>query len=284
MEFRRIQISSHNLTCYSDLMQHCFPSANKYNLKYMSWLYSKNPDGTVFGYDAFSNNRLAAHYACIPVQIRLFGNIANALLSLNTATHPDFQRKGLFTKLAELTYKDATDSGYSCVFGVANTNSTPGFCHKLGFQLVAPLEARLGIGHCPPLKKTNSLTQFERHWSSSSLAWRCANPSNPIYGINRGSSFRFYAKAKGAIVPVFAELILPRAISYHYEDKPPLLSPFKLYIGLQPSKSYLNWRYVNIPKYLRPSPLNFIFLPLNMNEKEMDANTINLSFLDFDAY
>src|SRR5215467_4083405 len=81
-------------------------------LSYLQWLYRDNPCGHVVGFNAYAGDELAAHYATIPVEATLDGAPARGLLSLNTATHPTHQGKGLFTRLAERTYARASELGY----------------------------------------------------------------------------------------------------------------------------------------------------------------------------
>ena len=118
-----------------------------------------------------------------------------------------FRSKGLFTKLAAKTFEAGAAQGYDGVYGVANANSTPGFVRKLGFQLVRPLEARIGIGGLRHGEKASaSALSFERSWSPAALRWRCANPHNPVYLKNGGGKLRFHAAASGNKLPAYAEL------------------------------------------------------------------------------
>jgi hypothetical protein len=48
-------------------------------------------------------------------------------------THPNHQGKGLFTKLAKLTYDLAKEEGIEFIFGFPNKNSYPGFIKKLNW-------------------------------------------------------------------------------------------------------------------------------------------------------
>ena len=129
------------------------------------------------GYNAWEAGRLAAHYACVPAHVHALGAPRRALLSLNTATHPEFQGRGLFTKLADHTYAAAAASGFELVYGAANASSTPGFVRKLGFQLVAPLDSRIGAGRLGRIDWPRAQAQaaFARSWSEPELAWRMAN-------------------------------------------------------------------------------------------------------------
>src|SRR5205814_9366938 len=102
----------------------------------LAWRYRDNPAGQVVGADAWDGARLAAHYVTCPLEARIDGAVVKGLLSLNTATHPDYQGRGLFTTLAEAAYAQGAAAGYGFVIGVANAYSTPGFVRRLAFQHV----------------------------------------------------------------------------------------------------------------------------------------------------
>ena len=282
-----IQHTPDVLARYGALFAACFPGTDKFTPAYLHWLYVANPDGAAVGFDAWDGERLAAHYVCIPARAWVEGRETLVLLSLNTATHPDYQGQGLFTKLAAATFEAGAAAGFDGVYGVANANSTPGFVRKLGFQLVRPLEARVGLGklaHGP--KAPAAQLSFERSWSPQALAWRCANPHNPVYLKNGGGKLRFHAAASGNKLPAYAELAADGIALPDLEQARPTppLSPLRLFIGLAPDASSSYWNYASIPMSLRPSPLNLIYRSFAPRVSGLDPARIAFSFLDFDAY
>jgi hypothetical protein len=224
---------------------------------------------------------------CVPTRVWVEGREVPVLLSLNTATHPDYQGKGLFTKLAAMTYEAGQAAGFDGVYGVANANSTPGFVRKLGFQLVRPLEARIGLGGLRHAAKPPAQAlSFERSWSAAALRWRCANPDNPVFVRVDGARLRFHAAAAGHKLPAYAELDDPQlgAALARTDTARPMLSPLRLFIGLAPDASSRYWNYASIPMSLRPSPLNLIYRSFSPRVAALDPARIAFSFLDFDAY
>ena len=284
LRFAPIQHDSATLAKYGALFAACFPGTGKFTPSYLQWLYVANPDGDAVGYDAWDGERLAAHYVCVPARAWIEGREVLVLLSLNTATHPDYQGKGLFTKLAAMTYEAGAQAGFEGVYGVANANSTPGFVRKLGFQLVRPLEARIGLGrlqHAP--KPAAGTLSFERSWSPASLAWRCANPHNRVHAVANGSGKRLqlHAAAMGRHLPAYAELDAQAGLAPAGGAAP---SPLRLFIGLAPDAGSRYWNYASIPMRLRPSPLNLIWRAFTPRVPLLDASRIEFTFLDFDAY
>lgn len=281
MEFTPVRCDEAAYSEYVRLFADCFPGVDKYNRDYLDWLYRCNPDGKVVGFDARDGDRLAAHYVCIPARAKIGNEEVAVLLSLNTATHPEYQGKGLFTKLAELTYAAGAELGFDSVYGVANANSTPGFTRKLGFQLVGPLQASVGIG---PLgikfsQDTSSL-QFRRIWSEQALAWRCASPVNPIGVRTHENCTTLLASVPGTPILAAADIdvMVPKV------EKASSISPLRLFLGQVPSAWQRRALYMDIPKRLRPSPLNLIYRSLTGRVKAIDPDAVFLGFIDFDAY
>ncbi|RFP11909.1 MULTISPECIES: GNAT family N-acetyltransferase [unclassified Duganella] len=287
LTYAPVRADADALRHYGALFAACFPGSAKFTPAYLRWLYVDNPDGPVAGYDAWDGERLAAHYVCVPGQALLGGQPARVLLSLNTATHPDYQGKGLFTRLAALTYDSAREQGYDAVYGVANANSTPGFIRKLGFQLVRPLEARVGLGGVGTRAHGQGApVSFERVRSAAALAWRCANPDNPVRMRRAGALWQFDAAALG-LARAYGELALPAdpaLAGVAGASAAGGWAPARLYLGLVPDSERRFTGYPTIPARLRPSPLNLIYRSLSGRVAALDPAAIRFSFLDFDAY
>ena len=282
-QYRQVQTDDESLHQYVRLLKICFPNATHLTLQYLHWLYAQNPSGTIVGMDAFAGSDLAAHYVCVPSTVSLFGKAVRALLSLNTATHPDFRGRGLFTNLASATYTLSADLGYSLIYGVANANSTPGFIKKLGFQLISPLDARLGFGRQLEIdwSKTFQLSEFRCLWNSERLRWRIKNPSNPIRSIARPNGVsEHFARTDKRGIAVWCEapvsLLTPDSVA------PNAILP-RLFLGLNPRGCAKAKFTVAVPEVVRPSPLNFITLSLG-EEVSIDGDAVSFSFIDFDAY
>lgn len=282
--YAQASVEADKLLQYRDLFVTCFPSADKFRHPgFLPWLYAGNPGGQVVGFDAFDGNRLIAHYACVPAMVRVHGSPARALLSLNTATHPEYQGKGLFTKLAEMTYRRAAELGFDCVYGVANANSTPGFVRKLGFQLVQALDARIGIGSLGiNFDAAARNAEFERTWTPEAIRWRQSNPVNTIQCRRHGQKLGFTARAWGRALSVYAEL--PASADLQSAATGGRESAFRLFLGLTPDGACGFRSYVQIPAHLRPSPLNLIYRSLQDDSRQLTRGYIQFSYLDFDAY
>jgi len=269
----RTRTSAEHIARYAALLTEVFPSASHFTEAYLRWQYVDNPDGKVIGFDALAGAQLAAHYVTIPMVARMSGRDVRGVLSLNTATHPAHQGKGLFTRLAAATYDAARQEGCEFVVGVANQNSTPGFLRKLGFSLVSPLDVRVGLGG--PARSSIS-PGFERAWSADAMLWRLSNPSATY----RCAGGRVFADAG---MPGIRMITSTRAFPGRKAGAGFLVAhPISAWIGLAPR---LHWNGIalTVPSKLRPSPLNFIFKSLGDLSAPSGDDTL-FEALDFDAY
>lgn len=264
------------LSAYGRMLSQVFGGVEKFTPEAIFWRYQDNPAGTVVGADAWAGETLAAHYVTCPTAMTLEGAPARGLLSLNTATHPDFQGQGLFTRLAEATYAAGADAGFDFVFGVANANSTPGFVRKLGFQLVAPLAA--GVLPVPPRRFTDAPVQLAGDWSPAALAWRLENPTGRYRTARWGDLAAVWARTHLPVTDCLA--LLPGRLP----DQGPPPRP-SLFIGLDPRLTLERQLFFPLPQSLRPSPLNLIYRPLSARAPaQLNPREVAISFLDFDPY
>ena len=113
--------------------------------KEWDWLYLENTAGAGLQYlVADAGDRLAGQYATLPVRMQLAGSEQNALISLNTATDPDFQHQGIFTALAGRLYAKAAPR-FAFVYGFPNERSAHGLFDRLQWVDLGrvPIVARL---------------------------------------------------------------------------------------------------------------------------------------------
>lgn len=275
-----VTISDADIIEIAGLLRTVFPDAEHFTDEAVGWQYRDNPDGQVVGFNAWENAVLAAHYVTIPLTARVQGAEERGLLSLNTATHPAHQGKGLFTRLANATYAHAKEMGFGFVVGVANASSTHGFTKKLGFQLVSPLRAMIGVGPLP-FRATDHPVAYERVWNEASVRWRLGHPA-----------YRYAWKRSGDLHMVLSErsqfgarYVLGAYCGKQWEACAPeeLKSvALKTWIGLDPAMNWSGRLYLNVPMRFRPSPLNLIFKDLTGRNRTLAADRVRFHAMDFD--
>lgn len=70
------------------------------------------------------------------------GRTRRAVRAVDTATHPDFQGRGIFTKLTTAALDELRDEGVDFVFNTPNDKSRPGYL-KMGWKQVGRLPVRI---------------------------------------------------------------------------------------------------------------------------------------------
>ena len=266
------------LDAYSALLNATFAS-DRFNPAALAWRYRDNPAGTVIGADAWDGDRLAAHYVACPLEARIDGELVKGLVSLNTATHPDYQGGGLFTTLAEHAYALGAEAGYRFVIGVANANSTPGFLRKLAFQDVGRLHA--GVLARLPNRFETAPVQYQGAWRADLLAWRLANPDGRYTAARRGGLTCVWARTHLPFVQCAA--FLPYSGELAGVARAPMAAT--LFLGLEPRMQLARLGFAPIPERLRPSPLNLIWRLLSdAAPKTLRPDAVAINFLDFDPY
>ena len=257
-----IEISRDNLEKHALLLEKCFPGSHLTN-EYLDWLYYLNPNGNVVGFDFIEGTKIVAHYACIPINI---GN-KSGLLSINTATHPDFRTKGLYQTLAKLTYeKCLTD--FSFVVGVANSNSANTFVDRLGFTEIGRLNLRFGYIR-PPNNNT-------RVWSESEIEWRINSPRQKI-SISTIQENLYQLAVKPHRLPFKIKALISL--------NPPTSAPSECHLNSRVLGFTVDWNKGHVPRLklperLKPSPLVLILKSLDGSVIELDS----WSFPSFDAF
>lgn len=283
-ELKPVETTPEAIAEAATLLQGVWPGNPRFSPAYLKWLYADNPAGKVVGFNAYEGQTLAAHYVTVPLVARLAGVERRGLLSLNTATHPEHQGKKLFTRLAEATYARAAQEGYSFVTGVANANSTPGFTKKLGFQLVSPLDARVGLA--PTWDDARSgMPCLERTWSSAALEWRLVSCPAASY-LHRARDGRVEVASPTAYPGIRALLArLDDGAAQEVGRRLPRAGPsLWLWLGLDARMSASKARLVPVPSRLRPSPLCLIYRSLDGAVAALERETVRFHAIDFDAY
>lgn len=268
------------------LFRDTIPEGASWRQDYIRWLYFDNPVGPIIGANAWDGPNLAAHYVVLPIRATMKGAPVQAALSLNTATHPNYQRRGLFVRLAEATYEMARVKGLHHIIGVANANSTPGFLTKLKFQDVGPLDAVMSLG-MPTVGPSPdpSTISWRRAWQERDMAWRLRNPAMVYRSQKLGEHIAVLAPT--GILGIQAVLVIeddPARARIIREGLNTLLSIApRLWIGLsrriRPAAASLE-----VPERFRKSPLNLIFRPLQNADITLDKATVEFEAIDFDAY
>lgn len=127
-----------NLDELSDIYKKCFNTFPPTN--YFKWKYLDNPSGEAIAFVAIHNNKIASFYGVIPEIYVVGGERVTIYQSMDTMTHPDYQRMGLFNKLAKITYSYIKEHHLQLnLIGFPGETSYPGFIKKLNWHTLIEL-------------------------------------------------------------------------------------------------------------------------------------------------
>jgi GNAT superfamily N-acetyltransferase len=281
-DLRRVETGPEHLRGLAAFLARVFRREDLYVPAYLHWLYVENPAGSVIGVNAWDGDRLAGHYAVLPFEAVSADGRHRAALSLNTATDPADQGRGLFTRLAEQTYALASDEGVREVVGIANANSTPGFVRKLGFRDCGRLAARIAWRR-PGLRELPAEASWRRIWDAESLRWRARHPQTR-YAIELRAGLRSLLAPTGWPGIRAVLRLEPAAAAAPLELPTTGRPPLWLWLGRSAELSWPPAGSTAIPLRLRPSPLQVIYRSLADGATAPEAERIHFEGLDFDAY
>ncbi len=114
------------------------------------WKHVDNPFGKSLALVAEADGKIAGVRAMMRWDLdTASGETLKCLRPVDTATDPDFERRGIFRSLTEAAVGTATDQGIDLIFNTPNKASGPGYL-KMGWQEVGPI----GVMVRPLLRRT----------------------------------------------------------------------------------------------------------------------------------
>ena len=132
-EFQFQLLDTSRLGELAEMFQLCF--GQEVGEGYFRWKYLSGPGGEVTAFTAESEGRVAAFYGLLAERYTIAGEATTVLQSMDTMTHPDFQRRGLFVKTASMTFDHVMETlGHLRLIGVTGENAYHGFVNKLGWR------------------------------------------------------------------------------------------------------------------------------------------------------
>ena len=232
--------------------------------------YVNNPNGNVISYNAFSEGKMISHQSFVPELMMVEGRIVRCLRSMAVVTHPEFQGKGLFSRLTNLAIEEAQRQGYEFIYAITNENSFPAFVNHCGFSAITKLSVKIGFGMNI---QENGEKTFKRFWTQESLHWRLKNGmyqriNNAILGSFKTGICTFM----GTFSPQLLDLL-------HLSKKKYNLN-IKLYVGIG---AKLPATYFNVPSFIKHSPFHLIFRDLTGKLPLMTKDNVFIQLIDNDV-
>lgn len=109
--------------------------------QYFQWKYVNNPAGKATAFVAIHEEQIAAFYGVIPDIYIINGEQHTIYQSMDTMTHPNYQRKGLFKTLANITYEHIRSTYNQInVLGFPGETSYAPFIKKLNWSTLVEMK------------------------------------------------------------------------------------------------------------------------------------------------
>ncbi|MGE0772978.1 MAG: GNAT family N-acetyltransferase [Cyclobacteriaceae bacterium] len=176
------------------------------------WKHKGNPFGESPVLLAFDESRLVGVRAFMRWDWKQREKIIRSVRAVDTATHPDYQGKGIFRRLTLKLVDQCKIDGIDFIFNTPNSSSMPGYL-RMGWRKVG----RMPVGFRPHLPKITGVENNpgEYGWDSCYIAsfladtepseylatkytreyfdWRYDENPNVTYHLLRGNSGNFFA-------------------------------------------------------------------------------------------
>jgi GNAT superfamily N-acetyltransferase len=108
---------------------------------FFQWKHHENPFGPSPSWVAVDGARIVGFRTFLRWEFSRAGEVVRAGRAVDTATHPDYQGLGIFTRLTQRALADCEAEGLAFVFNTPNDQSRPGYL-KMGWQEVGRVRAR----------------------------------------------------------------------------------------------------------------------------------------------
>lgn len=215
---------------------------------FIHW-YINNPAGKVISFCAFDGDKMIAHQSFVPCYMKVGRKVVKSARSMSVVTLPKYQGNGIFSLLTNKAVECAKAEGYELLYAVTNDKSFPGFVKHAGFKFVTRLDVKIGYGWNVQSKGERV---YSNHWTSELLKWRLDAGK---YSIMNNCLFgKFKPMINTFMGSINSDVINGATIASK-------INPFgiHLYVGWG---AKLNGLFVNVPKFVKHSPFNFIYRDL----------------------
>ncbi len=133
-----------------------------------AWKHEENVFGPSPAWVATDGDRLAGFRVLMRWEFVEGGTVVRAVRAVDTATHPDFQGQGIFTKLT-LHALDELRDDVSFVFNTPNDQSRPGYL-KMGWLEIGRLPTAVRPTHLAGIPRIATARVPAERWSTPSSA------------------------------------------------------------------------------------------------------------------
>lgn len=181
------------------LLRTVFPDA-VFSKEWWDWKYLRNPFGEPRGWYTECNDEIVGLRLLIPNRFRMGDDIYTGYQLVDTATHPDHGRKGIFSAMTKKAI-EKIESENSFFFNFPNENTLPGYI-SLGWRQISDMnwffsitghgavfrKYRKGEFRQPSMSQKKFIHNICTDWNETAINWRFReHPFNTYYSFNPSS-------------------------------------------------------------------------------------------------
>jgi GNAT superfamily N-acetyltransferase len=112
--------------------------------RFFEWKHRQSPFGASPAWVAADGERIVGFRTFMKWEFDYEGRAHYAVRAVDTATHPDYQGRGIFSRLTRAAIDEIRPEGVDFVFNTPNDNSRPGYL-KMGWQIVGRLPVSVRV-------------------------------------------------------------------------------------------------------------------------------------------
>lgn len=200
---------------------------------YWKWEYQDNPIGIKTIWVAEDGDLLVGHYALMPLMMKVGTFTCLAAQSVDTFTHHEYRRLGIFVALAEKVYSLAAAKGISALYGFPSIAAYHGFVKKLDWIKVTSMD-----------KMIKPLTLYS--FIISSIRALLKNGPTQLHRLIKNKIFSW--KRERELWHIYSSISVEQISSFdHQADELWSKIDKQQEIRIVKDSKYLNWRYIHKP-------------------------------------
>ena len=195
------------------------------------------------------------------------------------------KKRGLyfFHKLASKSFELAKFEDIRFVIGVANKISSELFVKCFKFKLISPLDVKIGLSKFE--EKNNLSHKFEIFKNNEVLNWRLKNPRFTYQICKEKNNFLIFNNNYRLFKIRMGDFAIQDTRLYKkiLSEVTHNINPLNMWIGLNNNLKHTKMSF-NLPKMLKPSPLNLIIKDLKSEETLLNKTDIKFNLIDFEIF
>jgi predicted N-acetyltransferase YhbS len=134
---------------------------------FFDWKHTANPYGPSDAWVAVDDDRIVGYRAFLRWEFERSGAVVRAVRAVDTATHPDHRRRGIFEALTRAALEELRADGTEFVFNTPNAESGSGYT-KMGWETVGRVPVAFRAASPRALLRVASARGPASRWPESS--------------------------------------------------------------------------------------------------------------------